>query len=105
MIYLCNAFSLQMVDTKDLPRVRFSSTQPAWIELKNATSAIGHDDLAEYLGVKKQRIQVKLTDGDELLIAQVTRGRLPEGTTEVPDLEPGDISWVRVQLENQTMVR
>ena len=92
---VCNAFSLQMVDAKDLGRVRFESIQ-APADLSAYQSAVGHADTAAVLGVEMARINVRLDDNVELLVAQLQGGRLPEGSTTLP--EGFAFSWVRVYL-------
>ena len=49
------------------------------------TSAIGHADTAKVLGVEPNRINVHLSTGDIAYIAQLQGGRLPEGSTTLPD--------------------
>lgn len=49
------------------------------------TSAIGHQDTANVLGVKVNRINVHLCKGDIAYVAQLTGGRLPEGSTTLPE--------------------
>lgn len=49
------------------------------------TSAIGHTDTAHVLGVEPNRINVHLSTGDVAYVAQLQGGRLPEGTTTLPD--------------------
>lgn len=78
--YLLNAFSLQMVC---LPcAVRFEEVEelPQGLE-----SAVGHQDTAAVLGVKMNRVSVKLEKGDVAYVAQLTGGRLPEGSTTLPE--------------------
>ena len=48
-------------------------------------SAIGHADTALILGVPLNRINVKLRKGDEAVVAQLQGGRLPEGSTKLPE--------------------
>lgn len=48
-------------------------------------SAIGHQDTANVLGVPVNRISVHLAKGDVAYVAQLTGGRLPEGSTTLPD--------------------
>lgn len=78
--YLLNAFSLQMVDVPC--RVCFEEVD----ELpSNLESAVGHKDTAAVLGVACNRINVHLSKGDIAYVAQLTGGRLPEGTTKLPE--------------------
>ena len=78
--YLLNAFSIQMLP--DNATVDFQQVDKL---PNNLTSAIGHDDTAAVLGVKPNRINVKLNIGDVAYVAQLMGGRLPEGTTKLPD--------------------
>ena len=78
--YLLNAFSLQMVDVPC--SVHFEEVD----ELPNGlTSAIGHADTAYVLGVAPNRINVHLSKGDIAYVAQLQGGRLPEGSTTLPE--------------------
>ena len=47
-------------------------------------SVVGHPDTAAILGVKFNRISLKLQPGDTLYVAQLQGGRLPEGCTTLP---------------------
>jgi len=78
-MYLLNAFSLQMVDVPCEISITEVSALPDGLE-----SAIGHQDTANVLGVKMNRINVHLSKGDTAYIAQLVGGRLPEGTTTLP---------------------
>lgn len=80
-MYLLNAFSLQMLDK--LPatvRIQQVESLP-----EGLTSAIGHADTAAVLGVPMNRINVKLQSGDTAYVAQLMGGRLPEGSTTLPE--------------------
>lgn len=50
-----------------------------------AQSLIGHQDTANVLGVIYNRKSVSLQRGDQLLVAQLQGGRLPEGCTTLPE--------------------
>lgn len=79
-MYLLNAFSLQMLEGD--ATVRFTEVP----ELpKGLTSAIGHKDTANVLGVEMNRINVTLRKGDVAYVAQLQGGRLPEGCTTLPE--------------------
>ena len=78
-MYLLNAFSLQMIDIPSDVRFEEVSQLP-----EGLTSAIGHQDTANVLGVEMNRINVHLNSGDTAYIAQLQGGRLPEGTTVLP---------------------
>lgn len=79
--YLLNAFSLQMIE--DFP------CSTSFVEVDTLplglTSAVGHADTAAVLGVPMNRCNVKLHKGDTAYIAQLQGGRLPEGSTTLPE--------------------
>lgn len=80
-MYLLNAFSLQMV-TGFPVTVKFEEVT----ELPGGlVSAIGHQDTANVLGVDMKRINVVLNAGDIFYVAQLQGGRLPEGSTTLPE--------------------
>lgn len=89
--YLANAFSLQMLDLNGTNNVIVKPVDKSEIfdgngELKlGIVSAVGHADTAAVLGVPMNRINVKLEPGDILYVAQLTGGRLPEGSTTLPE--------------------
>ena len=94
MLYITNAFSIQM-----LPHLATTlSFKPATLEqamkiMKTNVfiSAVGHVDTANVVSnllnmeIPMNRISVNLKDDDVLLVAQLSGGRLPEGTTTIPD--------------------
>ena len=87
-VYLGNAFSLQMVaDNAIICKVEVSPEQVP----VNAESIIGHKDTAAVVStilgreVPCNRASVMLSDEDELYVAQIVGGRLPEGATTIPD--------------------
>lgn len=92
---LLNAFSLQMLDT-------FPANIQVF-EVKNIPSGfvsfIGHKDLADLLGVEMNRVPFRFAEGDEVYVAQYIRGRLPEGTKDVPELSMKDVKFFRVRVE------
>jgi len=93
MIYISNAFSLQMlpdglqimVKTVPIEAVQQRLTREPWC------SIIGHADTAAVVSnqlgfiVRHDRKSINLMDGDVLYVAQLTGGRLPEGVSELPD--------------------
>lgn len=82
MRYICNAFSIQMInDTCDIHFEKLAEKP----NLEGFTSAVGHADTAAVLGVTMNRISVKLNPGDDLVVAQLVGGRLPEGSTTLPE--------------------
>lgn len=79
-MYLMNAFSLQMIDFPS--EVKFTEVN----ELPNGLeSAVGHADTAAILGVACNRVNVHLNNGDVAFVAQLQGGRLPEGSTMLPE--------------------
>ena len=87
MNYISNAFSLQMVAPEHLNRVHFEVVDLADYPLKDYHSIVGHADIAAVLGVEMNRVSVMLnpTAGDEMLVAQLVGGRLPEGCKTLPE--------------------
>jgi hypothetical protein len=95
MIYVVNAFSLQMLDGDCTAEI--SERTPVEVELhldanrQYVVSAIGHADTAYLVSqlinqnLKTDRININLTPADELIVAQVIGGRLPEGCTTLPE--------------------
>ena len=80
-MYLLNAFSIQML-----------SSFPCEVSIKEVaflpeglTSAIGHQDTANVLNVPMNRCNVSLKKGDMAYVAQLQGGRLPEGSTKLPE--------------------
>lgn len=91
--YLLNAFSLQMVDVPC--SVHFEEVD----ELPDGLiSAIGHQDTANVLGVPMNRTNVHLSDGDVAYVAQLQGGRLPEGSTTLPD--GFSFKFIKVRIVN-----
>jgi len=86
--YLVNAFSLQMLQKGGL--VRFDEIAPEDIPA-DVVSAVGHVDTANVLTnmlgfpVSMNRINVVLDENTELYVAQLVGGRLPEGSTTLPE--------------------
>ena len=86
-MYLGNAFSLQMVaDNAIICKVEVAPEEiPA-----EAESIIGHADTATVVSsilgrdTPCNRASVMLSDEDELYVAQIVGGRLPEGATTIP---------------------
>jgi hypothetical protein len=88
MNYLTNAFSIQMIQRDTC--LSFKEISPKEIP-EDIISAIGHPDTAAVVGnilereVPCNRISISLSRGDALYVAQLTGGRLPEGSTSLPD--------------------
>ena len=79
-IFLLNAFSLQMLQGNATVKFTEVSELP-----EGLTSAIGHADTARVLGVPMNRVNVTLQKGDVAYVAQLQGGRLPEGSTTLPE--------------------
>ena len=79
-MFLLNAFSLQMVELPSTCVFTEVETLPEGLE-----SAVGHADTAAVLGVACNRVNVSLKKGDVAFVAQLQGGRLPEGSTTLPD--------------------
>jgi hypothetical protein len=86
--YLVNAFSIQMLSGP--ATVRFEEIDATEVPT-DVVSAIGHADtaavLSDLLGfeVPMNRINVALDENTELYVAQLVGGRLPEGSTTLPE--------------------
>jgi hypothetical protein len=94
MIILANAFSLQMLDLQGKSNVQVTPVTLDEVKtlLKEGfISAVGHADTANVLSdmlglhVHCNRINVHLAKDDILVVAQLTGGRLPEGSTTLPE--------------------
>lgn len=55
------------------------------IDFQFLKSCIGHADTAAVLGVSMNRVNVKLKKGEQFVVAQLQGGRLPEGSTTLPE--------------------
>ena len=83
-VFLLNAFSLQMLEGD--ATVKFSEVSSEQVfSTGHLVSAIGHQDTARVLGVEMNRINVTLQKGDIAYVAQLQGGRLPEGSTTLPE--------------------
>lgn len=95
--YLANSFSLQMISPSDLTRVSIKPiASPTNYQLNKMYSVVGHADLANLLGVTPNRESILLEEGDRLVVCQLMGGRLPEGTTTLP--EGHSFTWVEVTI-------
>jgi hypothetical protein len=79
---IANAFSLAML--KATP-ANIDVIEVADFPKEGVVSAVGHADTAAVLGVPMNRLNVSLEQGDELYVAQLQGGRLPEGATSLPE--------------------
>lgn len=105
MIYITNAFSLQMLSdaqaTMDVAMATANEVKEAFTANfpGNVVAAIGHADTAAIAAQQLdeadcgvtfttdmlyKRISVEVRPGDTLYVLQVIGGRLPEGCTELP---------------------
>lgn len=93
-IYFANAFSLQMLDISKenmISIVPLTKGETKELLKEGFISAIGHPDTAQVLTselgfeIELNRISLSLGKEDVLLVAQLTGGRLPEGSTTLPD--------------------
>lgn len=106
MLYVVNAFSLQMLPDDALVSVRTISADKAaeMIRQYKFESFIGHADTANVVSgildaeIKMNRKSVHLTEDDRLIVAQVVGGRLPEGATTIP-------SGMRIEFKLVKMVQ
>lgn len=98
--FLTNAFSIQMLQKGGV--VRFEEITPEDIPT-DVVSAIGHADTANVLSdllgfpVPMNRINITLNEDTELYVAQLVGGRLPEGSTTLP--EGFSFKFYRVKLQ------
>lgn len=89
MQILANAFSLQMLKSLNAD-VRVQEINLSEVPA-TAQSVVGHPDTAAVLTnllgfeVPANRASVALDEGDELFVAQIMGGRLPEGATTLPE--------------------
>lgn len=90
--FLANAFSLQMLPDGDVKvAVRSIPVESVKAMLGDFTNAIGHADTAAVVGsilgldLQANRANIALNKGDLLVVAQLVGGRLPEGSTTLPE--------------------
>lgn len=88
-MYICNAFSLQML-SQFPANVRVDEITVEEVQKLELQSAIGHQDTANVLSnmlgqqITVNRINIQLQPGDSIIVAQLQGGRLPEGCTTLP---------------------
>ena len=92
-----NAFSLQML-LDPLATIMVNPIAKEDIPFEQCESAIGHQDLADYLGVPMNRINTKLSNKDKLYVAQFMGGRLPEGTTMLQAEQMGLLHFFEISV-------
>ena len=54
-------------------------------DLSGMVSVIGHQDTSNVLGVEMNRVSITLKRGDKMVVCQLIGGRLPEGSTTLPE--------------------
>lgn len=102
MTKLANAFSLQMVDISKVGSMRWTPMTVEEVAATDFVSVVGHPDTASLLTsmlgkeVAFNRTSISLQEGESLIVAQVTGGRLPEGCTTLP--EGVTLAFVKVEL-------
>lgn len=102
MNYMTNAFSIQMLNTTIAHNVSIEPIEPEQVP-SDCISAIGHADTAAVVSsilnrtVDANRVSIRLTEQDTLFVAQLTGGRLPEGSTTLP--EGFQIVFLKVQVQ------
>lgn len=102
MNYISNAFSIQMLDTAIAHNIAITPIEPEQVP-SDCISAIGHADTAAVVSdilhrdVQANRMNVKLTESDTLFVAQLTGGRLPEGSTTLP--EGFQIAFLKMEVK------
>jgi len=102
MFYVSNAFSLSMVVENCQVRVINLTKEEAreYVANRSLNSVVGHADIAKLVSVElgatvpMNRATLLLHFGDEMLVAQYSGPRLPEGATALP--EGATIRWIRV---------
>ena len=101
--FLTNAFSIQMLKGFSNPTiVKFEEVKASDIP-RDVVSAVGHADtaavLTDILGfdVPVNRTSITLDDFTILFVAQLMGGRLPEGSTTLP--EGFSFKFFRVTIE------
>lgn len=94
MLYLCNAFSIAMLSSFpvriEIWKIPIEEARRALADEK-FESAIGHADVARILegmldmSIPINRVSVRLTEADTVIVAQYVGPRLPEGATKLPE--------------------
>lgn len=100
MLYITNAFSLNMVRDGDLTNLKFaplpSTAARDIISNGLGKSVVGHEDIARIIGVRMNRESVTLARGDKALVCQYSGPRLPEGATVLP--AGASFRWILVSV-------
>ena len=105
MLYLGNAFSIQMLNVNQRTEVVFQplSREKARKELGDGfKSVIGHEDTAQVVSndlnmkIEFNREFISIDETDQVIVAQIEGGRLPEGCTTLPD--DFDLNYYKVEV-------
>jgi len=101
-IIVANAFSLQMIQEfpsslkmEEITTEEFNKV----IKSNNFVSAVGHQDTANLLNVPCNRINVSIDKETTLIVAQLVGGRLPEGSTTLP--QGFSFKFIKVELKEK----
>jgi len=103
MKIIANAFSLQMLSSDGVVKIETLDLDTFKSESDGADSCIGHPDTARVVSdclgrdVPCNRTNVSLNTGDELYVAQLSGGRLPEGAKTLPD--GFTFKWIKVTIQ------
>jgi len=108
-VYISTALSLQMLTTDASHDIHIypmtvGQVREFYRDHVPVVSAVGHADTAQVvsdlLGVEVpyQRISLHLEPGDLLVVAQLIGGRLPEGSTTLP--EGFELRFMGVQVKS-----
>ena len=99
---LTNAFSLQML-TNTSATITVEEVQPTKELLQECDNSLGHKDICDLLNgmfgtsLVPNRKSDRLSDGDSVLVAQYTGGRLPEGAISLP--EGASLKFLKVTVK------
>ena len=91
-----------MLDTSVAHNITITPIEPSQIPT-DCVSAMGHADTAAVVSdilcrsVSCNRMSISLTEQDTLFVAQLTGGRLPEGSTTLP--EGFALTFLKVQAQ------
>lgn len=91
-----------MLDTSVAHNITITPIEPSQIPT-DCVSAMGHADTAAVVSdilcrsVSCNRMSISLTEQDTLFVAQLTGGRLPEGSTTLP--EGFALTFLKVQVQ------
>ena len=112
MMYLANSFSIQMLKISKKTEVIFEplSKEDARKELDDGfKSVIGHEDTAQVIAddlnmkIEFNREFISIDETDQVIVAQIEGGRLPEGCTTLP--EQFSLSYYKVQVKSNREIR